>query len=148
MKRELEHERREAIIMENTAKREAEEKLLNGGLTNADLISALMDQRETLCSDLVENIEDHFVISKLSRHGFEIEMKHQAMTGKPFTPNQLTVVREICAKKASGARKNSKKYLSALENVSTYVDDLQLTLNSHADQLAAINNKIYQLRQL
>lgn len=145
LKRQLKNEEREARAVKDKEAREEEERAKYNGLTKAQVRDNLHKERENLLGLHVGNILDHQVMRFLSRAGFETDMHIQACSGKPYSQGQLSVIKEICAKKASGSRKNSKKYKEAYETIEAVVNQFQAILVSHWQKIEELKDQIRAL---
>ncbi|SIR02967.1 hypothetical protein [Marinobacterium stanieri] len=128
LKREHAQLQREAKLAQTQAERDERQRRTNGGLTNAELIQQLEEQREALCQTLHAEMLEHPIVGMLTRFGFEMSMCHIALCGETYTPGQLQPLKKIITKKLSGARKGSKSYLAHLSEASDRVDQLQARL--------------------
>lgn len=124
----------------------AQERQANNGLTNAELIERLLKQVDESAGAFCGLMDDHPVVANLTRLGFERAMQIQAYSGTPYTAGQLTVIAEILAKKASGARKGSKAYAAALVQAKADAEALQALLVAQADKIGQLKQQMMALR--
>lgn len=125
----------------------AQERELNDGLTNWELIQEKRAEVDSQITRFIDFIEDHPIIELLSDIGFEGDMKNHAFQVVPFSKGQLNAVLKIATKKLSGSRVNSKAYQAHLPKVSPLVDELQSLIVAKSEEIETIQQTIRDIHQ-
>lgn len=131
--RSLQRER-ERVVM--AKKREEQERAVNGGLSNHEIEVALVNKLGVLLQGWREKVIEWEFYDRLGQSNFANSMKDQALAAKPYTRGQLATIKEIITKNFSGARKNSKTYRAAYDDISRRVDVFQSALEETANKAA------------
>ena len=126
--------------------REAAERERNGGKTNAELADELEASLQTQTEQMIAEATECALHDMLTKFGFEQSMQHHFYHLESWSDGQLRVLKEIAAKKLSGARKNSNAYKEAVPEAASLVDSANALITKFHAEREQIKARIVKLR--